>query len=110
MGVMQNHLVYRKELADRKIVVVFRPVADPKETYDLAIVEAEDGAVAHEFGIRDPSISMVLFSHSRFFILVSTNGIFCEFLLLLPGSIPLRVSPLKPLTSVRDIILGNRWE
>jgi uncharacterized protein YciI len=61
MGVMQNHLVYRKELADRKIVVVFGPVADPKETYGLAIVEAEYGAVAHEFGIRDPSISMVLY-------------------------------------------------
>lgn len=56
MKVMQEHLVYWKELAERKIVVVFGPVADPKETYRLAIVEAEDVAIAHEYGILDPAI------------------------------------------------------
>jgi uncharacterized protein YciI len=61
MRVIQEHLVYRKVLADRKIVVVFGPVADPKETYGLAIVEAEDEAVAYEFGIQDPCTSMVLY-------------------------------------------------
>lgn len=56
MKVMQEHLVYWKELADKKIVVVFGPVADPKGTYGLAIVEAVDEAVVHEFGIHDPAI------------------------------------------------------
>jgi uncharacterized protein YciI len=56
MKVMQEHLVYWKELAERKIVVVFGPVADPKGTYGLAIVEAEDEAIAHEYGIHDPAI------------------------------------------------------
>jgi uncharacterized protein YciI len=56
MKVMQNHVVYWKELTDKKIVLLFRPVADPKGTYGLAIIEADDEDVVNEYGIHDPAI------------------------------------------------------
>jgi uncharacterized protein len=54
--VMQEHLTYWKDLVDRKIVVVFGPVADPRGAYGLAIVEAEDEAAVHNFGTNDPAV------------------------------------------------------
>jgi len=56
MKIMQEHVVYWKELTDKKIVLLFGPVVDPKGTYGLAIVEAADEDVANEYGIHDPAI------------------------------------------------------
>ena len=56
MKIMQEHVVYWKELIDKKIVLLFGPVADPKGTYGLAIVKADDEDVANEYGIHDPAI------------------------------------------------------
>jgi uncharacterized protein len=40
MNIMQKHVVYWKELTNKKIVLLFGPAADPKGSYGLAIVEA----------------------------------------------------------------------
>lgn len=37
MKILQEHVVYWKELTDKKIVLLFGPVADPKGTYGLAL-------------------------------------------------------------------------
>jgi uncharacterized protein YciI len=57
MKIMQEHVVYWKDLTDKKIVLLFGPVADPKGTYGLAIVEADDEDVANEYGKHDPAIA-----------------------------------------------------
>jgi uncharacterized protein len=56
MQIMQEHVVYWKELTNKKIVLLFGPVADPKGTYGLAIVEAANEEVVNEYGIHDPAI------------------------------------------------------
>lgn len=56
MKIMQEHVVYWKELTIKKIVLLFGPVADPKGTYGLAIVEAANEEAVNEYGIHDPAI------------------------------------------------------
>jgi uncharacterized protein YciI len=56
MKIMQEHVVYWKELTNKKIVLLFGAVADPKGTYGLAIVEAANEEVVNEYGIHDPAI------------------------------------------------------
>jgi uncharacterized protein len=53
---IQEHVAYWKDLADRRVVVVFGLVADPKGAYDLAIVEAGEEAAVRDIGTNDPSI------------------------------------------------------
>jgi len=43
---MQEHAVYWKGLMDRGLVIIFGPVADPKGTYGVAIVEVEEGRMS----------------------------------------------------------------
>ena len=56
MKIMQEHLAYWKELTDKKIVLLFGPVSDPKGTYGLSIVEAIGETVVNKYGIHDPAI------------------------------------------------------
>ncbi len=53
---MQQHVAYWKGLMDEGLVVVFGPVADPKGTYGVAILELEEEADANALGINDPTI------------------------------------------------------
>jgi uncharacterized protein len=53
---MQEHINYWKNLVDRRIAIVFGPVSDPKGAYGLAIIETEDGTIAHDISINDPAI------------------------------------------------------
>jgi uncharacterized protein YciI len=53
---MQEHISYWQDLTDKDFVIVFGPVADPKGVYGLAIVEANNEAVASGFGKNDPAI------------------------------------------------------
>jgi uncharacterized protein YciI len=53
---MQEHINYWKNLVDRRIAVVFGPVADPNGVYGLAIVETEDEAIVRDISINDPAI------------------------------------------------------
>jgi uncharacterized protein len=39
---MQEHINYWKTLVDKRIAVIFGPVADPRGIYGLAIIEMEE--------------------------------------------------------------------
>ena len=53
---MQQHVAYWKDLADRRIAIVFGPVSDPRGTYGLAILEVEDETVVNNISANDPAI------------------------------------------------------
>jgi len=53
---MQQHVAYWKGLMDRGLVIVFGPVADPKGTYGVAILELEEEADANALGMNDPTM------------------------------------------------------
>ena len=53
---MRQHAAYWSELANKRIAVVFGPVADPKGTWGLAVVQAQDEAGARALGANDPTI------------------------------------------------------
>ncbi len=53
---MQEHMVYWKGLMERGFVIVFGPVADPKGTYGVAVVEVEEEMDVNTFGMNDPTI------------------------------------------------------
>ena len=44
---MQEHFNYWKDLADRRIAIVYGPVEDPKGVYET---------IAHDIGVNDPAI------------------------------------------------------
>jgi len=52
---MQEHVAYWKGLMDRGLVIVFGPVADPRGTYGVAILELEEED-AKALGMNDPTI------------------------------------------------------
>jgi hypothetical protein len=53
---MQEHINYWKTLVDKRIAVIFGPVADPKGIYGLAIIETEEEAIAQDIRVNDPAI------------------------------------------------------
>jgi uncharacterized protein len=53
---MQEHFNYWKDLADRRIAIVYGPVSDPIGVYGIAIIETEDETIAHNISINDPAI------------------------------------------------------
>jgi uncharacterized protein len=53
---MQQHVAYWKGLMGRGLVIVFGPVADPKGTYGVAILELEEEADANALAMNDPTI------------------------------------------------------
>ncbi len=55
-NLMQEHVAYWKGLMERGLVIVFGPVADPKGTYGIAILEVEDEVDVNALGMNDPTI------------------------------------------------------
>ena|SRR5919204_3332192 len=53
--IMQEHVAYWQDLADRRITIIFGPVLDPDGAYGIAIVEAKDEIVILEIGKKDPA-------------------------------------------------------
>ncbi len=53
---MQEHVRYWRGLMDKGLVAVFGPVADPKGTYGIAVLQLPDDADAHSLGENDPTI------------------------------------------------------
>jgi uncharacterized protein YciI len=53
---MQEHIVYWKGLTESGLVIVFGPVADPKGTYGVAILEVEEEMDVNALGVNDPTI------------------------------------------------------
>ena len=54
--IMQEHIVYWKDLSDRRIAIIFGPVLDPKDIWGVAIVEVASEPEAHILSINDPAI------------------------------------------------------
>jgi len=51
---MKEHMAYWTDLADKRIAVVFGPVADPAGTWGVAVFEANDDASALSISTSDP--------------------------------------------------------
>lgn len=56
-ALMRDHGAYRRDLASRKVAVVFGPVSDPEGAWGLAVVETTDEAEARSLGLHDPTIT-----------------------------------------------------
>lgn len=54
-AIMQQHVVYWKGFMDKGLVLVFGPVIDPKGTYGLGIIEAENEEQVNSFIENDPA-------------------------------------------------------
>ncbi|HXL58741.1 MAG TPA: YciI family protein [Chitinophagaceae bacterium] len=55
-NLMQQHVVYWKDLTDKGIAIIFGPVSDPNGAWGLGIIEIEDEDVAHTLTTNDPII------------------------------------------------------
>ena len=53
---LAEHGAYWKDLADRRIALLFGPVLDPKGSWGLAVVETKDEAEVRTIGRNDPAI------------------------------------------------------
>jgi len=53
---MQEHSRYWRDLMSKGLVVVFGPVADPKGTYGIAVIQIEDDTDVNLLGTNDPTI------------------------------------------------------
>lgn len=54
--VMQEHVTYWKGLLEKGIVIVVGPVFDPKGSWGLAIVEADNEQNVRTLGTNDPAV------------------------------------------------------
>lgn len=53
---VHQHVGYWTDLLSKGIVMVFGPVADPKGSYGIAIIEQQSEADARELATNDPVI------------------------------------------------------
>jgi uncharacterized protein YciI len=54
--VMQEHVAYWQDLANRKIAIIFGPVLDPIGVYGIAIIETDDESIVEDICRNDPAI------------------------------------------------------
>jgi uncharacterized protein YciI len=54
--VMQEHVAYWQDLANRKIAIIFGPVLDPSGAYGIAIIETDDESAVENICRNDPAI------------------------------------------------------
>ena len=57
-AIIQQHVAYWVELMKKGVVLVFGPVLDPKGTYGLGIVMADDEKQVNSITINDPAASI----------------------------------------------------
>jgi uncharacterized protein len=57
-AIMQQHIVYWRDLMDKGKVLVFGPVMDPKAVYGLGIIEAESEEEVKSFIANDPATTI----------------------------------------------------
>ena len=53
---MQEHSAYWRHLMSKGLVIVFGPVADPKGSYGIAVIQLEDDADVNSLCRNDPTI------------------------------------------------------
>ncbi len=54
-AIMMEHITYWKDLMDKDKVIVFGPVMDPKGTYGLGVIEAENEEEVKAIIANDPA-------------------------------------------------------
>jgi uncharacterized protein YciI len=54
--IMQQHIEYWKDLANRKNAIVYGPVFDPKGVYGIAVIEVNNEEEAEEIAKNDPAV------------------------------------------------------
>lgn len=54
--IMKQHVAYCTEIAEKRIVIVFGPVLDPKGIYRLGIIEVKNEDQAHILAAKDPAV------------------------------------------------------
>jgi len=54
-SIMQQHVVYWRDLMDKGMVIVFGPVMDPKAVYGLGVIEVDDEEQVRTFIKNDPA-------------------------------------------------------
>jgi uncharacterized protein YciI len=56
-AIMESHFGYWAGLIQERRAVAYGPVMDPKGTYGIAVVEADDEAAARALAEQDPAIT-----------------------------------------------------
>jgi uncharacterized protein len=56
-GLMQQHALYWRNWMEAGHVIAFGPVADPKGTFGVAILQLEEGMDPHSLADNDPVIA-----------------------------------------------------
>ena len=54
-NIMNKHAEYWRELMKKGIVIAYGPVMDPRGTYGIGIVEAENEEKAKSIAVNDPA-------------------------------------------------------
>lgn len=65
--VMQEHISYWQNLAERKIALIFGPVLDPSGIYGIAIIQVDDAAGVQALSNDDPVIKARLGFRSEYY-------------------------------------------
>ena len=67
--VMQEHIAYWKDLLQKKIVVIFGPVMDPKGIYGIGVLEVADENAVRNISGNDPAIKSKIGFRSEYFLM-----------------------------------------
>lgn len=57
-SIMQQHVVYWRDLMSKGYVIAYGPVLDPKAVYGLGIIMADDEQQVEEFIANDPATTI----------------------------------------------------
>ena len=58
-AIMEKHVAYWSEKAERGIAIVFGPVMDPKGVYGIGVYKVEDEAEMHRLLDGDPATELL---------------------------------------------------
>jgi len=69
-AIMQQHVVYWRDLMGKGKVLTFGPVMDPKGAYGFGIVQMDDEAQVEEFIAKDPASKINTYEYHRMMAIV----------------------------------------
>jgi len=69
-AIMQQHVIYWRELMAKGKVVVFGPVLDPAGVYGLGIIEADSDDEVKTFMANDPAATINTYEYHRMMAVV----------------------------------------
>lgn len=69
-AIMQEHVLYWKDLMSKGFVLAFGPVLDPAGVYGLGIVAVDDEAQVKEFTLNDPAVKINRYEYAQMLAVV----------------------------------------